>query len=95
MSHLLVFGEVLVGVALIAGFLVGVSAFTGGLMNAAFLLAGTVSTNPVMFILATWLVLAWRVAGYYGLDYFILPRLGAPAGARFRRDRRAKNASVA
>lgn len=83
MSHLVAFGEVSIGIALVVGFLTGISAFTGGLMNAAFLLAGTVSANPVMFILATWLVLAWRVAGYYGLDYFILPRLGAPAGSEF------------
>ncbi len=74
----------LIGIALVVGFLVGVSAFTDGLMNAAFLLAGTVSANPIMFILATWLVLAWRVAGYYGLDYFILPRLGAPASPEFK-----------
>ncbi len=78
MSNLVAFGELLVGIALILGFLTGVSAFMGGLMSASFLLAGIVSTNPVMFILATWLVLAWRVAGYYGLDYFVLPRLGAP-----------------
>jgi thiosulfate dehydrogenase [quinone] large subunit len=78
MSHLVAFGEVLVGVALILGFLTGISAFLGGLMNASFLLAGTVSTNPVMFILATWLVLAWRVAGYWGLDRWVLPRVGAP-----------------
>ena len=77
MSHMVAFGEVLVGIALIVGFLTGVSAFLGGLMNAAFLLAGTLSSNPVMFILATWIVLAWRVAGYYGLDYWILPKLGA------------------
>jgi thiosulfate dehydrogenase (quinone) large subunit len=77
-SYLVAFGELLVGVALIVGFLVGFSAFMGGLMNVSFLLAGTLSTNPVMFILATWLVLAWRVAGYWGLDYWVLPRLGAP-----------------
>ena len=80
MSHFVAFGELLVGIALIAGFLTGASAFVGGMMNAAFLLAGTVSSNPVMFILATWVVLAWRVAGYYGLDYWILPRIGAPRG---------------
>src|SRR5690625_6629401 len=40
----------------------------------------TLSTNPIMFMVATWIVLAWRVAGYWGVDYFILPRLGAPAG---------------
>ena len=77
-GHLVAFGEVLVGIALIVGLLTGISAFLGGLMNITFLLAGTVSSNPVMFILATWLVLAWRVAGYYGLDYWVLPWLGAP-----------------
>lgn len=78
MSYLVVAGEVLIGTALILGFLTGISAFLGGLMNTAFLLAGTLSSNPIMFILATWIVLAWRVAGYYGLDYWVLPALGAP-----------------
>lgn len=80
MSYLVAFGEVAVGVALILGLLTGLSAFFGGFMNVSFLLAGTLSTNPIMFMVATWIVLAWRVAGYWGLDYFILPRLGAPAG---------------
>ncbi len=80
MSHLVAFGEVLVGLALILGLLTGLSAFAGGFLNAAFLFAGTVSTNPLMFVLATWLVLAWRVSGYWGLDYFVLPWLGAPRG---------------
>lgn len=80
MSHMVAFGELLVGAALILGLLTGVSAFFGGFLNAAFLFAGTVSTNPLMFVLATWLVLAWRVAGYWGLDYWVLPRVGAPRG---------------
>lgn len=86
MSHLVAFGELLVGTALVLGFLTGASAFFGGFMNAAFLLAGTTSTNPVLFILATWLVLAWRVSGYYGLDYWVLPRIGAPRGLFGRKD---------
>jgi len=97
MSYLVSFGELLVGVALIVGLLTGVSAFFGGLMNANYLLAGTVSTNPVLFILATWLVLAWRVAGYYGLDYFVLPFLGAPRGPDFdaTTDRRERGGAPA
>lgn len=71
-------GEVLVGLGLIVGLFTGVAAFFGGLMNANYLLAGTVSTNPMLFILATWLVLAWKVAGYLGLDFFALPILGVP-----------------
>ena len=77
-SYLVAFGEVLIGIALILGFLTGLVAFLGGLMNVVFMLAGTLSTNPVMFLLATWLVLAWRVAGYYGLDRWVLPLVGAP-----------------
>ena len=47
-------------------------------MNMSFLLAGSASTNPVLFTMAIGLILAWRVAGYYGLDRFVLPALGAP-----------------
>ncbi len=54
--------------------------------------AGTVSTNPVLFILATWLVLAWRVAGYWGLDRWVLPALGVPGhpGRLFERGTAAR-----
>lgn len=78
LSNVVAIGEVIVGVTLILGLLTGASAFFGGLMNTTYLLAGTLSSNPVLFILATWLVLAWRVAGYIGLDYWVLPWLGAP-----------------
>ena len=62
------------------------SGLFSGLMNANFLLAGTVSTNPIPFILATWVVLAWRVAGYWGLDRWALPLIGVPGaqGTLFR-----------
>ncbi|WP_412029060.1 DoxX family membrane protein [Deinococcus yunweiensis] len=75
-SYLVAFGEVAVGVALILGLFTGIAAFMGGLMNANYLLAGTLSTNPLLFILATWLVLGWRVAGWLGVDRWVLPRLG-------------------
>ncbi|GGR77624.1 DoxX family membrane protein [Deinococcus sedimenti] len=77
-SHLVTFGELTVGVALILGLFTGVAAFLGGFLNANFLLAGTVSSNPLLFILATWLVLGWRVAGWLGLDRWVLPRVGVP-----------------
>ena len=67
-----------VGIALLAGALTGVAAFFGAFMNMSFLLAGSASTNPVLFTMAIGLVLAWRVAGYYGLDRYLLPALGAP-----------------
>jgi thiosulfate dehydrogenase [quinone] large subunit len=48
------------------------------LMNMAFLLAGTTSTNPILVILGVLMILAWKNAGYVGLDYFLLPMLGTP-----------------
>lgn len=74
-SHFVAIGEVLVGVALLAGFLVGVSAFFGVFMNLNFLLAGAVSINPFLLIAGIGLILARRVAGHIGLDRFVLPFL--------------------
>jgi thiosulfate dehydrogenase [quinone] large subunit len=85
-SYLVTFGEILVGVALILGLLTGIAAFFGGFMNASYLFAGTVSTNPLLLLLAIAIILAWRVAGYWGLDRWALPMLGVPGypGTLFR-----------
>ncbi len=77
-SYVVSYGEVLVGVALILGVFTGVAAFFGGFMNMNFLLAGTVSVNPILFLFELFLILAWRVAGWWGLDRFVLPMLGTP-----------------
>lgn len=77
-SYVVAIGELLVGLGLVFGLLTGIAAFFGALMNVSFLFAGTLSTNPLLFILATWLVLAWKVAGWYGLDRWALPLLGTP-----------------
>jgi thiosulfate dehydrogenase (quinone) large subunit len=77
-SYVIVGGELAVGVGLILGAFVGLAAAGGLLMNMAFLLAGTTSTNPVLVILGVLLILAWKNAGYIGLDYFLLPLLGTP-----------------
>jgi thiosulfate dehydrogenase [quinone] large subunit len=84
-------GEIAIGVGLILGILTGVAAFFGAFMNMSFLLAGSASTNPIMFTLAVGLMLAWKVAGYYGVDRYLLPRLGTPwrPGALFLRRRTA------
>lgn len=51
-SYVVSFGETLVGVALVLGALTGVAAFFGIFMNANYLLAGAVSTNPILAFLA-------------------------------------------
>jgi len=77
-SYVIAIGEFLVGIALILGIFTGIAAFFGGFMNMNYLLAGTVSSNPFLFVFATWLVLAWKTAGWIGLDRWILPILGTP-----------------
>jgi thiosulfate dehydrogenase [quinone] large subunit len=77
-AWIIAFGELAVGVGLVLGALTGVAAFFGCLMNMSFLLAGSASTNPIMFTLAIGLMLGWKVAGYYGLDRYLLPFLGTP-----------------
>lgn len=86
-AWLVTLGEIAIGLGLILGALTGLAAFFGALMNMSFLLAGSASTNPVLFTFAIGLILAWKVAGYYGLDRYLLPRLGTPwrPGAFFRR----------
>jgi thiosulfate dehydrogenase [quinone] large subunit len=77
-SYMVAFGELAVGAGLILGLLTGVAAFFGSLMSVMFLFAGTLATNPLNFILATWVVMGWKVAGWYGLDRWVLPFLGTP-----------------
>ncbi len=77
-APLIVFGEIAVGLGLLFGILTGIAAFFGAFMNMAYLLAGTASTNPVLFTFAIGLILAWKVAGYYGIDRWLLPILGTP-----------------
>jgi thiosulfate dehydrogenase [quinone] large subunit len=85
-AKLIVFGEILIGVALILGAFVGISAFFGALLNWNFIMAGTASTNALLFTLAVFLMLAWKVAGYIGLDYYLLPLVGTPWKAKSPED---------
>ena len=77
-SKLIVFGEVAIGLGMIVGAFVGVAAFFGAIMNWNFMMAGSASVNPVLFALAVVLILAWKTAGYIGVDRFLLPLLGTP-----------------
>ena len=57
------------------------------MLNMSFLLAGSASVNPIMFAFAVGLILAWKVAGYYGLDRYLLPLLGVPWRARIDKNK--------
>ncbi len=77
-SKLIVAGELLVGAALILGMFTGIAAFFGGFLNWNFMMAGTASSNPVLFTLSIFIILAWKTAGWIGLDRFVLPLMGTP-----------------
>lgn len=77
-AKMIAFGELFIGIALIIGLFTGIAAFFGGFMNWNFLMAGTASSNPLLFVAALLLVLAWKNAGYLGLDRIVLPMLGTP-----------------
>ena len=64
--------RVAVGIGLILGAFVGSAAVAGAF--------------PVLLLLGFLLVLAWKTAGYIGLDRWLLPVLGTPwQGAADRR----------
>ncbi len=77
-NWVIILGETAVGFGLILGALTGVAAFFGAVLNVSFLLSGTTSSNPIMLILAIFVIVGWRVAGYIGLDRILLPALGTP-----------------
>ncbi len=94
-AKVIVAGELLVGVALILGAFVGIAAFLGGFMNWNFMMAGTASINPVLFTLSILLIVAWKSAGWWGLDRWLLPLLGTPwePGRVFRSETAASQAT--
>jgi thiosulfate dehydrogenase [quinone] large subunit len=97
MAPVIAIGETAIGIALILGLFTGIAAFFGGMLNMSFGLAGVAGVNPVFFLAAVLLVLAWRNAGYYGLDRYVLPALGTPwhRGTAFEHPTQAPPMAVA
>jgi thiosulfate dehydrogenase (quinone) large subunit len=94
-SFLVTYGEFAVGLGLLLGVLTGIAAGFGVLMNMNYLLAGTVSINPVIGVFGLFLCFSWRVCGYIGVDRWLLPALGLPwkPGAMFNQGSTAVPAS--
>jgi thiosulfate dehydrogenase [quinone] large subunit len=87
-AKVIALGEMAIGIALIIGLFTGVAAFFAALLSVSFGLAGVAGVNPLFFVGEIFLILAWRNAGYYGLDRWILPAIGTPwhRGELFDRD---------
>jgi thiosulfate dehydrogenase (quinone) large subunit len=77
-SYVVAFGETLVGLGLILGVFTGIAAFFGFFMNMNYMLAGSISTNPILLFFSIFLILAWKTAGWWGLDRWVLIDLGTP-----------------
>ena len=94
-SFLVTFGEFAVGAGVLLGVLTGIAAGFGVLMNLNYLLAGTVSVNPILGMFGVFFCISWRVCGWIGGDRWLLPALGMPwkPGALFQRPRRTVSAS--
>jgi thiosulfate dehydrogenase [quinone] large subunit len=65
--------ELVIGVLLILGLFTGLAAVAGLSLNLVYMFTGSAGVNPAYAIVAVFLILAWRNAGYLGLDRFALP----------------------
>jgi thiosulfate dehydrogenase [quinone] large subunit len=77
-SKVLAVGEVLIGVALLLGIFTGIAAAAGLVLNFSFVFSGSAGVNPAFMIVGLLLVLAWRNAGFLGVDRGLLRYLGTP-----------------
>lgn len=74
-SQFVAWSELVVGIALMLGFLTGIMAFISLFLSFNYLLAGSLGMNPVLLLFSIGLIMAWRISGYWGLDHFVLPLL--------------------
>ena len=78
LGPLVAVGELVIGLALLIGLFTGIAAFLGSILNFSFVFAGSAGVNPAMLLIAGAVILAWRNAGWFGLDRYVLPAVGTP-----------------
>ena len=71
-AKVIALGELAIGIALIIGLFTGLAALGGLLLNVIYMFTGSAGVNPAYAVLEVPLVLAWRNAGYLGLDRYAL-----------------------
>lgn len=72
-SYMVAWGELLIGLGLILGALTTIALIAGILLNLNYLLAGSVSVNPIFLIEAFILLWAGASAYSWGVDGYLLP----------------------
>ena len=68
--------ELLIGAALILGLFTGLAAIAGLTLNVIYMFSGSAGVNPAYAIVSVFLILAWRNAGWLGLDRLARPMIG-------------------
>jgi thiosulfate dehydrogenase [quinone] large subunit len=66
--------ELLIGVGLILGLFTGLAALVALTLNFTYMMTGNAGVNPLYALAGLFLVLAWRNAGFIGLDGLVLRR---------------------
>jgi thiosulfate dehydrogenase (quinone) large subunit len=76
-AKLVTLSELAIGALLILGLFTGAAAAVGLGLNLIYMFTGSAGVNPAYALVAVFLILAWRNAGYLGADRFALPRVRA------------------
>ncbi len=74
-AKVITISELVIGTLLILGLFTGAAAFAGIGLNVIYMFSGSAGVNPAYAIVSIFLILAWRNAGYLGLDRFAIPML--------------------
>jgi thiosulfate dehydrogenase (quinone) large subunit len=77
-ARLTAIGITLAGIAVLLGIATGLFAFAGIVLSVNIIATGSLAPGPEVIVLALLLVLAWKTAGWMGLDRWALPLAGAP-----------------
>ncbi|MDX8044549.1 DoxX family protein [Gracilibacillus sp. S3-1-1] len=93
-TYLVMWGELLVGIALILGVFTNFAALMGIIMNFAFIFSGTISTNAQLILLTIFILVAGYNAGRIGLDRFVLPFMKEKLFSRNKAEKFIKTAEA-
>jgi thiosulfate dehydrogenase [quinone] large subunit len=72
-AKLITLSELAIGALLILGLFTGAAAIAGLGLNLVYMFSGSAGVNPAFALVALLLILAWRNAGYFGLDRVAIP----------------------
>jgi thiosulfate dehydrogenase [quinone] large subunit len=75
MAPLIAVTEVTIGLFLVLGVFVGFTALAAAFLQWMYILAGSAGNSGLLFPAMIGLIAAWKIAGIYGLDYFLMRRL--------------------